>query len=185
MGGYIIAMEPAEYDNWLSGNANQESPVAAGQRLFSQTLGCASCHKEDGSGGRGPALMGLLGSTVQLEGGQTVTANEEYIRESIINPRAKVVRGFQPIMPTFQGQVSEEQLLQLITYIKSLSPGKTSGIETTAPARSNNPQTGPATPEAVGASGIDSQRSNPIGSTPPTVARPNTAPARGNSNGPR
>jgi cytochrome c oxidase subunit II len=185
MGGYIVAMEPAEYDNWLSGNANQESPVAAGQRLFSQTLGCASCHKEDGSGGRGPALMGLLGSTVQLEGGQTTTANEEYIRESIINPRAKVVRGFQPIMPTFQGQVSEEQLLQLITYIKSLSPGKTSGIETTAPARSDNPQTGPATPEAVGASGIDSQRSNPIGSTPPTTARPNTTPARGNSNRPR
>jgi cytochrome c oxidase subunit 2 len=186
MGGYVTVMEPTEYDNWLSGNANQESPVAAGQRLFSQTLGCASCHKEDGSGGRGPALMGLLGSTVQLEGGQTITANEEYIRESIINPRAKVVRGFQPIMPTFQGQVSEEQLLQLITYIKSLSPGKTSGIETTAPARSNNPQTGPATPEAVGASGIDSQRSNPIGSTPPTTARPNTTTERGNnSNRPR
>jgi len=170
MTGSIVVMEPADYDNWLSGNANQESPVAAGERLFTQTLGCASCHKEDGSGGRGPALMGLLGSTVRLEGGQTVTANEDYIRESIINPRAKLVEGFQPIMPTFQGQVSEEQLLQLITYIKSLSPGKSSGIETTAPARSNNPQTGPATPEAMGASSVDAQRSNPVGATPPNAA---------------
>ena len=130
--------------------------------------------------------MGLTGSTVQLEGGQTVTANEDYIRESILSPRAKLVRGFQPIMPTFQGQVSEEQLLQLITYIKSLSPGKSSGIETTAPARSNNPQTVPATPEATGASTIDAQRSNPVGATPPTTARPTNTPAtpppRGNSN---
>ena len=186
MTGSVVVMEPNEYDNWLAGNLNQESPVAAGQRLFTETLGCASCHKEDGSGGRGPALMGLLGSTVQLEGGQTVTANEDYIRESILSPRSKLVRGFQPIMPTFQGQVSEEQLLQLITYIKSLSPGKSSGIETTSPARSNNPQTVPATPEATGASAIDAQRSNPVGATPPTTARPTTTPAttprRGNSN---
>jgi cytochrome c oxidase subunit 2 len=193
MGGWIVVMEPADYDNWLAGNLNQESPVAAGQRLFTQTLGCASCHKEDGSGGRGPALMGLLGSTVRLEGGQTVTANEDYIRESIINPRAKLVAGFQPIMPTFQGQISEEQLLQLLTYIKSLSPGKSSGLETTAPARSNNPQTGPATPEAVGASSVDAQRSNPVGSTPPratggtqgTGAPSSSPPARRGGNNPR
>jgi cytochrome c oxidase subunit II len=170
MTGSIVVMEPADYDNWLSGNANQESPVAAGQRLFTETLGCASCHKEDGTGGRGPALTGLLGSTVRLDNGQTVTANEDYIRESIINPRAKLVAGFQPIMPTFQGQLTEEQLLQLVTYIKSLSPGKSSGIETTAPARSNNPQTGPATPEATGASSVDAQRSNPVGATPPSAA---------------
>ncbi|MBA3766476.1 MAG: cytochrome c oxidase subunit II [Acidobacteria bacterium] len=182
MGGSIVVMEPTEYDNWLAGNLNQESPIAAGQRLFAQTLGCASCHKEDGSGGRGPSLMGLLGSTVLLEGGQTVTANEDYIRESILSPRSKLVRGFQPIMPTFQGQVSEEQLLQLLTYIKSLSPAASSVIETTAPARSNNPQTGPATPEAMGARGIDAQRSNPVGATPPTTAKPTTTMPRGNSN---
>ncbi|HEY6188345.1 MAG TPA: cytochrome c oxidase subunit II [Pyrinomonadaceae bacterium] len=192
MGGWIVVMQPSDYDNWLAGNLNQESPVAAGQRLFTETLGCASCHKEDGTGGRGPALTGLLGSTVRLEGGQTVTANEDYIRESIINPRAKLVAGFQPIMPTFQGQVSEEQLLQLLTYIKSLSPGKSSGLETTAPARSNNPQTGPATPEATGASSIDAQRSNPVGSTPPratgggaTGAPASTSPSQRNGNNPR
>jgi cytochrome c oxidase subunit 2 len=190
MGGWIVVMQPSDYDNWLAGNLNQESPVAAGQRLFTETLGCASCHKEDGTGGRGPALMGLLGSTVKLEGGQTVTANEDYIRESIINPRAKLVAGFQPIMPTFQGQVSEEQLLQLLTYIKSLSPGKSSGLETTAPARSNNPQTGPATPEASGASSIDAQRSNPVGSTPPRATGGSTtgapaSPSQRNGNNPR
>ena len=189
MGGWIVVMQPSDYDNWLAGNLNQESPVAAGQRLFTETLGCASCHKEDGTGGRGPALMGLLGSTVRLEGGQTVVADEGYIRESIINPRAKLVAGFQPIMPTFQGQVSEEQLLQLLTYIKSLSPGKSSGLETTAPARSNNPQTGPATPEAVGASSVDAQRSNPVGSTPPratggTAGAP-SSPSQRNGNNPR
>jgi hypothetical protein len=97
-----------------------------------------------------------------------VTADESYIRESILNPQAKVVAGFQPIMPTFQGQVSEEQLLQLVTYIKSLSPNKTQGISTTSPARSNNPSTGPATPGATGAQDLDSQRSNPVGSTAPS-----------------
>jgi cytochrome c oxidase subunit 2 len=182
MTGSVVVMKPADYENWLSGNANQESPIAAGQRLFTETLGCASCHKEDGTGGRGPALTSLLGSTVLLEGGQTVTANEDYIRESIINPRAKLVRGFQPIMPTFQGQVSEEQLLQLISYIKSLSPGKTSGIETSAPARSNNPQTGAATPEART---IGSPQSNPTGATPPKPASSTTTPStRPNSNRP-
>jgi cytochrome c oxidase subunit 2 len=186
MGGWINVMEPADYDNWLSGNANQESPVAAGQRLFTQTLGCASCHKEDGSGGRGPALTGLLGSTVQLEGGQAVVANEDYIRESIINPRAKLVRGFQPIMPTFQGQVSEEQLLQLLSYIKSLSPGKTSGIDATSPARSNNAQTGGATPEATGAATTTTPATASGGTTPAGAQRSNPAGASsGNSNRPR
>ena len=100
-----------------------------------------------------------------------MTANEDYIRESIISPRSKLVRGFQPIMPTFQGQVSEEQLLQLLTYIKSLSPAASSGIETTAPARSNNPQTGPP-PRSHWCKRDDAQRSNPWGATPRHRERP-------------
>ncbi len=168
MGGSVVVMEPTDFDNWLSGNANQVSPVVAGRQLF-ETLGCASCHSNNGEGGRGPALAGLLSSQVALDGGQQVTADESYIRESILNPQAKIVAGFGPIMPTFQGQVSEEQLLQLITYIKSLSPGKTSGIETTAPARENNTRPGAATPGSVGATSVDAQRSNPIGATAPTT----------------
>jgi cytochrome c oxidase subunit 2 len=166
MGGWIVVMEPTDYDNWLSGNANQESPVAAGQKIF-QTLGCASCHGQNGEGGRGPSFAGLLNSKVQIEGGQTVEADEAYVRNSILNPSEQIVAGYQNIMPTFKGQVNEEQMLLLITYIKSLSPAQTSGISTTAPARSNNQPTGAATSEAQGANNPDEQRSNPIGSTPP------------------
>jgi cytochrome c oxidase subunit 2 len=170
MTGSIVVMEPTEYDEWLSGGANQQSPVAAGQQLF-QTLGCASCHSEGGQGGRGAPLAGIFGKQVALANGQTVTADDAYLRESILNPQAKLVAGYGPIMPTFQGQVSEEQLLQLVTYIKSLSPAQTGGgIETTSPARENNPSTGVATPESQGASSSEAQRSNPLNTTAP---RPN------------
>ena len=166
MGGWVVVMEPTDYDNWLSGNANQESPVAAGQKLY-QTLGCASCHGTNGEGGRGPSLVGLLNSEVQVEGGRTVTADEAYVRNSILNPSEHIVAGYPNIMPTFKGQVGEEQLLQIMTYIKSLSPNQSSGISTTAPARSNNPRTGAATPAGAGANSPDEQRSNPVGATPP------------------
>src|SRR5437667_2181771 len=123
MGGYVVVMEPTEFENWLSGNANQMSPAAAGQQMF-ESLGCASCHGANAEGGRGPALLGLYGSNVVLNNGQTVRADEGYIRESILNPQAKIVTGFGPIMPSFQGQLSEEQLLQLVAYVKSLSTPK-------------------------------------------------------------
>jgi len=128
MTGSVYVMEPREFDNWLSGNAGNASPAAAGRELF-QTLGCASCHGANGEGGRGPTLAGLIGRQTPLEGGQSIKADEAYIRESILNPQAKIVAGFPPIMPTFQGQVTEDQLVQLVAFIKSLSPGGT-----TAPA---------------------------------------------------
>jgi cytochrome c oxidase subunit 2 len=124
MGGWVVVMEPTEYENWLSGNANQMSPAAAGQQMF-ESLGCASCHGANAEGGRGPALLGVSGGKVALNNGQTITADEGYIRESILNPQAKIVTGFGPIMPSFQGQLSEEQLLQLVAYVKSLSTPKT------------------------------------------------------------
>jgi len=117
--GSIIVMQPTDFDNWLSGNASQQSPAVAGQQLF-QSLGCVSCHGANGEGGRGPGLVGLFGSKVTLTNNQTLTADEGYIRESIENPSAKVVMGFNPIMPTFQGQVTPEQLIQIMSYIKSL-----------------------------------------------------------------
>src|SRR3989441_219955 len=123
MGGYVVVMEPTEFENWLSGNANQMSPAAAGQQMF-ESLGCASCHGANAEGGRGPALLGLYGSNVVLNNGQTIRADEGYTRESILNPQAKIVTGFGPIMPSFQGQVNEEQLLQLVAYVKSLGAPK-------------------------------------------------------------
>lgn len=120
MVGSIVVMDRTEFNNWLGGNANQQSAASSGQQLY-QTLGCASCHGNTGEGGRGPALLGVFNSNVQLTTGQTIRADEAYVRESILNPQAKLAAGFGPIMPTFQGVVNEEQIVQLIAYVKSLS----------------------------------------------------------------
>ncbi len=119
MGGTVIVMAPADYEAWLTGGRTEQSPAEAGAELFQQ-LGCNSCHRTD-SLARAPQLEGLFGQPVQLEGGQTVTADENYIRQSILNPQAQVHAGFEPIMPSYAGQVDEMQLLQLIAYIQSLS----------------------------------------------------------------
>ena len=120
--GSVVVMEPTEFNNWLSGNTSRVSPADAGKQLY-QTLGCVSCHGAAGEGGRGPALSGIFGSQVFLSDGKAIKADEAYIRESIVNPQAKLVAGFGPIMPTFQGQVSEEQSLQILAFIKSLGIG--------------------------------------------------------------
>jgi len=132
--GYVIVMEQREFDNWLSGNTSQQSPAVAGQQLY-QTLGCVSCHGATGEGGRGPALVGIFGTETSLANGQTAKVDEAYIRESIMTPQAKLVNGFGPIMPTFQGQVTEDQILQLIAFIRSLQgPGKPAATPGASPA---------------------------------------------------
>ena len=120
--GRVVVMEPHDYEVWLTqGNAGQ-APTASGAELFG-TLACNTCHKSD-SAARAPNLEGIYGTDVTLLGGGTVKVDDDYIRESILNPQAKVVNGYQPIMPTFKGQISEDQLMQLITYVKSLSGSK-------------------------------------------------------------
>src|ERR1700704_2523831 len=119
--GEVVVMEPSEYQAWLSGGAPEGSLASAGEKLFAD-LACNTCHRPEAQG-RGPVLQGLFGKTVTLQTGETVVVDEAYVRESILNPSAKVTAGFPPIMPTFQGLVSEEQLLQLIEYVKSLNPG--------------------------------------------------------------
>jgi cytochrome c oxidase subunit 2 len=118
--GWVVVQEPADYQAWLAGGVAGASLAASGQKLF-QDLNCVTCHRA-GATGRGPVLDGLFGSTVKLQTGDTVVADEGYIRESILAPSAKIVAGYQPIMPTYQGQVSEEQILQLIAYVQSLKP---------------------------------------------------------------
>jgi cytochrome c oxidase subunit 2 len=117
--GWVIAMEPADFQAWLTGGGADDSPVQAGEKLFAD-LACNTCHRTD-TQGRGPMLTNLYGTKVELQNGAVAVADDAYLRESIVNPQSKVVAGFQPIMPTFQGLVTEEQLLQLISYVRSLS----------------------------------------------------------------
>ncbi len=101
-----------------------------GEKLFTE-LGCVTCHRSD-TQGRGPNLVGVFGKPALLEDGRTVIADENYVRESILEPAAKIVKGFKPVMPTFQGQVSDEQLNALVEYVKSLA-----GPQSGRPANAN------------------------------------------------
>src|SRR6202165_5624913 len=131
--GQVVVLERAQYQAWLSGGGGAGSMASNGQNIFQQ-LGCSTCHRSD-TQGRGPNLVGLFGKPVQLEDGRVLTADENYIRESILTPGAKIVSGFKPIMPVFQGLVSEEQLNALVAYVKSLnqSPSGTAGGPTLVP----------------------------------------------------
>jgi len=137
MGGWVTVMEPMEYAAWLSGSSDATAnPVAAGEKLFVEKA-CTTCHLPNGRG-RAPSLNGLYGAKVLFADGSTVTADDAYIRESILNPQAKIVAGYQPLMPSFQGQLTEEQIIDLTSYIKSLQsqpvPATGSGV---APATGN------------------------------------------------
>jgi cytochrome c oxidase subunit 2 len=140
--GSIVVMVPAEYQAWLGGGGLGDalSLAAAGEKLFTD-LACISCHRSDGTG-RGPAVDTLFGGAVTLSTGRKVTADAAYVRESILDPAAKVVAGFQPVMPTFRGLVSEEQLNQLIEYVKSLGAQK-GGQPAAAPAGEPSPAAQP------------------------------------------
>jgi cytochrome c oxidase subunit 2 len=115
--GWIHVLEPADYQRWLQGGAGEGTLAQRGQKLFEE-LGCVNCHHTDGKG-RGPNIENVFGTVAELEGGGKVKIDEGYIRESILNPQAKIVSGYKGIMPTFQGLVSEDQIIQLIEYIKS------------------------------------------------------------------
>jgi cytochrome c oxidase subunit II len=129
--GRVVVMEPRDYQAWLSGSDGQPLAVR-GQQLFQQ-LACVTCHLNDGTG-RGPSLAGVPGSKVELANGTGVVADDGYIRESILTPQAKLVSGFQPVMPTFQGLVNEEGVMALIEYIKSLPAPAAPAQTATAPA---------------------------------------------------
>jgi cytochrome c oxidase subunit 2 len=114
MVGRVVVMDGPEFDAWLAGTAPAEDPVASGAKLFT-TYGCAQCH-----GQTAPTLAGLFGRTVELEGGAKVVADEDYLRESILDPTAKVVAGYPRLMPSFRGQLGEEQVSDLVSYVKAL-----------------------------------------------------------------
>jgi cytochrome c oxidase subunit 2 len=133
MGGWVTVMEPSDYAAWLSGSTGENvDPVVAGEKLFAEKA-CSTCHLSNGTG-RAPSLNGVYGGTVRLADGTSVTADEAYIRESILDSNAKIVAGYQPLMPSFQGQLTEEQILSLTAYIKSLQsqpvPATGAGVST-------------------------------------------------------
>jgi cytochrome c oxidase subunit 2 len=138
--GWVEVMEPTDYQRWLAGGA-EGSLASQGEKLF-QKYACNTCHTGDATA-RGPMLVGLYGSTVTLADNATLTADENYIRESILNPQAKIVKGFQPLMPTFQGQVGEDDLMKLLAYVKSLAKSVAPASAGVGPAQAGPPtQTG-------------------------------------------
>ncbi len=122
MGGTVYVMEPQDYQAWLSEASPVEDRVLSGEELFAKHV-CNTCHYPD-SAARAPLLAGLAGSEVELADGRTVIADDDYLRQSILNPGASIVAGYQPLMPTYQGQISEEELIQLLLYIKGLEPAE-------------------------------------------------------------
>jgi cytochrome c oxidase subunit 2 len=149
MTGWVIAMEPREYDAWLAGTAPGQTPVVSGATLF-RSYGCAQCH-----GQLAPTLAGLFGRKVLLQDGQTVTADENYLRESILNPPAQIVKGYAALMPSYRGQLSEEQVNDLVAYIKSLgaarsdtSAGPDAAAPATRPVNGHSPNAVPNVPPA-------------------------------------
>ncbi len=136
--GNVVVMEPQDYTQWMAGGPSAPLPEA-GKQLFA-SLGCATCHRFDVQG-RGPNLQGVFGKPVLLEDGRTVIADENYVRESILNPTAKIVSGFKPVMPTFQGLVSDEQLNALVAYVKSLAQPASGTLNQAAAAPAGKPQT--------------------------------------------
>ena len=130
--GTVIVMEPTQYQEWLAGGATEGTMAERGSKLFND-LACNTCHLDNGQG-RGPSLKDLVGKAVEMTDGSTAVVDEGYLRESILNSQARVVKGFQPLMPTFQGLVSEEGLAALIEHIKSLSPQSASAAPALVPA---------------------------------------------------
>ncbi|HEX4613060.1 MAG TPA: cytochrome c oxidase subunit II [Urbifossiella sp.] len=122
MVGWVVAARPDEHEAWLRDHA-EGSAALEGRKLFLK-LQCASCHRADAEA-RAPVLEGLYGRRVALKGGGAAAADHAYLRESILFPARQVVEGWEPIMPTFQGQVTEDEVLLLIAYVRSLGRGDT------------------------------------------------------------
>ncbi len=132
MGGTVYVMEPQAYNEWLAGGP-KVSPQEAGRFLFEEKLGCVTCHTGV-SGARGPDLKEVFGHAVKLADGSSVTADEEYLRESIMEPAKRIVATFTPLMPNFANQLNDEDVANLIAYIKSLTEEEVVEVETGAPA---------------------------------------------------
>ena len=117
----VVVHPPGEFEAWLEQASNfleTMSPVDAGRKLF-QVRGCMQCHSMDGSAKTGPTLLGVFGRSENMANGTTLTVDENYIRESILEPNARVVAGFEPVMPTYQGRLKDAEIMAIIEYLKA------------------------------------------------------------------
>jgi cytochrome c oxidase subunit 2 len=119
MTGRIVVMEPAGFERWLASQDVTGTLAAEGGELF-RAFGCGGCHGA-GSTVRAPDLAGLYGQSVPLSDGTIEVADERFIRDSILKPRGKIAAGYQPLMPSYEGKISEDEIVQLTAYIKSLA----------------------------------------------------------------
>jgi len=134
--GTVHVMEPQDYELWLSGTFAGESAAEAGRRLY-ESLRCDVCHPVqarpeipgEAPVPRGPSLVGIFGTQVALADGGMALVNEEYLRESILRPMQRVSKAYEPLMPSYEGQLGEEQVLQIIAYLKSLRGSPSGGGE--------------------------------------------------------
>jgi len=118
----VVVHPSGEFEPWLENAANlleNLSPVEAGAVLY-QRRGCVQCHSLDGSAKAGPSFQGVFGTTQLMTSGESVVVDENYLRESILEPQAKIRAGYRPVMPTYQGQLKDEEIAALIAFIKSL-----------------------------------------------------------------
>src|SRR6202045_3901692 len=116
--GEITVLSPEDYQKWTQESTSGTSLAQNGERLFA-SMGCNACHSGSAAA-RGPNLAGVYGSKLQLTNGSQVLVNDAYLRDSILNPSQHITAGYAPIMPTYQGQISEEGLIDLVEYIKNL-----------------------------------------------------------------
>ena len=167
--GTVYVMTEADYNEWLGHGSGEGSMAEQGQALFNQ-LGCGNCHPSviNNQNGRCPNLFGLFGTRVELKDGTNVRADESYIRESVLYPESKIVAGYDNIMPTFKGLITEDGMLKLVEYIKSLG-AKNGTISTATPL----PTQTSATPQAAA-------KGQPKTAPRPTAVVAPAAPPQGN-----
>jgi len=143
--GEVTVLTPEDYKKWTEGSTSGMSLAQNGERLFA-SMGCNACHSGN-SAARGPSLAGVYGSKLTLTNGSQVLVNEAYLRDAILNPSQHITAGYAPIMPTYQGQISEEGLIDLVEYLKSLKTNYR--VQQTLTTSESNNQSAPATPEVV------------------------------------
>jgi len=142
--GEVTVLTPEDYQKWTQQSTSGMSLAQNGERLFA-SMGCNACHSGNAAA-RGPNLAGVYGSKLQMANGSQVLVNDAYLRDAILNPSQHVTAGYAPIMPTYQGQISEDGLIDLVEYVKNLQTNYR--VQQTL-TTSQSDQTAPTTPEMV------------------------------------